>query len=70
MCCEDSIIYKVKKPERTKTSDEETSIDTFNRCEVDALLAEEGVDDIIENGNHDDDTDRVKVPRITKSILF
>jgi len=70
MCCEVSIIYRFKKPERTKTSDEETSIDTLNRCEVDALLAEEGIDDIIENGNHDDDTDRVQVPRITKSISF
>ena len=56
--------------ERTKTSDEETGIDTFNWGEVDAPLAEEGVDDIIEDGNHDDDAYGVQVPRITEVSIF
>ena len=61
---------KVERWERTKASDEETGIDTFNWCEVDAPLAEEGIDDIIEDRNHDDDADGVQVPRITKVSIF
>jgi hypothetical protein len=56
--------------ERTKTSDEETGVDTFDWREVDTPLAEEGVDDIIEDRNHDYDADGVQVPRITKVSIF
>lgn len=44
-----------------KTSDKETRVDTLNRSEVDTTLAEEGVDDVIEDRDEDDDGDRIQV---------
>ena len=48
--------------EHSKTSDEEAGGDAFDRGEVDAALAEEGVDDIIEEGDEDDDGYGVEIP--------
>ena len=44
-----------------ETSDEEASIHTFDGGEVDVASAEEGVDQVVEDRDHDDDTDRVQV---------
>ena len=46
----------------TETSDEEASIDTFDGGEVDTFATEERVDEIVENRNHDDDTNGIQVP--------
>ena len=53
--------------EHGKTSDEEPGVDALDGTEVDALLAEEGVDDIVEDGDHDDDGNRVQVSRESQS---
>ncbi len=49
----------------TKASDEETGVDTLDGGEVNVTAAEEWVDDLVEDGNHDDDTDGVQVPAQT-----
>jgi len=56
--------------EHGKTSDEEPGVDALDGTEVDALLAEEGVDDIVENGDHDDDGNGVQVSRGNQELIF
>jgi hypothetical protein len=46
-----------------EASDEEASVDTLDGCEVDVTSAEGWVDDIVEDGHHDDDSNGVEVPK-------
>jgi hypothetical protein len=46
----------------TKTSNEEAGIDTLDGTEVDVVLAQEGINKLVENGDHDDDRDGIQIP--------
>jgi len=45
----------------TEASDKEAGVDVLDGAEVKASLAEEGVDDAVEDGDHDDYGDGVQV---------
>ena len=47
--------------EHGETSDKETGVDTLDGCEVDTAATEEGVDELVEDGDEDDDGNGVQV---------
>jgi hypothetical protein len=51
-----------KERKLTKTGDEEPSVDTLDGAEVDAGLAETGIDKVVEDGDNDNKGDGVQVP--------
>jgi hypothetical protein len=48
--------------QHSKTSNKETSVDTLDRRVVDPQFAEAGIDKLIEDGDEDDERDRIQVP--------
>jgi len=54
-------VHQDTSVEHSETGNDESSKDTLDRGEVDTTAAEEGVDDVVENGDHDDNGDRVQV---------
>ena len=43
----------------TKASNEEAGIYPFDRTEIDVVLAQQRINDSIEDGDHDDNGDRI-----------
>jgi len=56
-----NLLLKDGSVDHSETSDEETGRNTLDGAEVEASGTEEGVDDTVEDRDHDDDRDRVQV---------
>jgi hypothetical protein len=48
----------------TKTCDKESGVDTLDRTKVDVSPVQKGIDDLIEDRDHDDDRDGIQVSGI------